>query len=149
MKREFSAGGLVFKREGDQILWLIRKPAPNPGFQGKIVWDLPKGLLKDNEEVETAAVREVAEEVGVEAKIISKLPTIKLFYINQDKEKVLKFITYFVMAWQRDLPEGFGWETGIIKWAIFEEAQQLLEYSSDKELLHQAVEFINLKNLYS
>lgn len=142
MTRQFSAGGIIFKKDGESFLWLIRKPAPNPEFKGKIVWGFPKGLIDPGEKIEEAALREVREEAGVEAKIIAKLPSIKIIYTNEKKERVLKFITYFVMEWQKDLPDGFGWETGEIKWANLTKALEILGYDSDKKLLHQASDFI-------
>lgn len=142
MKVAKSAGGIIFKKDGEDILWLLRKPAPNPEFKGKIVWSFPKGLIDPGEKTEETALREVREEAGVEAKIVAKLPSIKIFYTNEKNEKILKFITYFVMAWQNDLPEGFGWETGEIKWATLDEALPILGYPSDGKLLHHASELV-------
>jgi 8-oxo-dGTP pyrophosphatase MutT (NUDIX family) len=49
-----AAGGLVTNPQG-QILWIYRR-----GF-----WDLPKGKLDEGETIQTCAVREVAEETGI------------------------------------------------------------------------------------
>lgn len=91
MKREFSAGGVVFKKqENGEILWLITKTAPNTKFFNSY-WRLPKGWIDDKDngkspgpiasgavkatekELEKAALREVREEGGINAKIIRKL----------------------------------------------------------------------------
>lgn len=143
MLRQFSAGGIIFRVNGQKIEWLIRRPAPNPGFTGHLGWNLPRGLIDEGEKMEEAALREVREEAGVGAKIIEKLPSLKIFYTNNQGEKIAKFITFFLMEWVTDLPGGFGWETAEIKWVSIEEAQQLLAHSNEKKLLIEAEKLRN------
>ena len=85
-------------------------------------------------------MRELREEGGVEAKIVKKLPTLKIFFTDQNKEKVMKFVAYFVMEWIGDVPEGFGWETEETKWVTKEEAMKMLAHKNEKELLEKAYE---------
>lgn len=138
MKREFSAGGIVYKKEDSQILWLIRRPKGGDDYRGNLGWSFPKGLIDRDETLEQAALREVEEEGGVKAKIMVKLPPLKIFFINPDGQKVMKFISYFAMEWLEDLKKGFGWETEEIKWVNAEEALGLLTYKNEQELLKQA-----------
>ncbi len=138
MLREFSAGGIVYKREENGVLWLIRKAKGGANYRGSLGWCLPKGWIDEGETMEQAALRETAEEGGVRARIIAKLPTITIFFTNPDKQKVMKFITYFVMEWLEDLKDGFGEETEEIKWASKEVALSLLIYKNEQELLKQA-----------
>ncbi len=165
MKREFSAGGIVYKTvnglefnvQGNAggVLWLIRKPKAGHGYRGKIGWCFPKGLIEEKskiqspkskkdkiESLEETALREVEEEGGVKAKIIAKLPTQKFMFKDKDNEWVMKFVTYFLMEWQKDLKQGFGWETEEAKWVSFEEAKKLLIYKNDKELLDKAASLL-------
>lgn len=139
MRREFSAGGIVYKKIQDsriknQFLWLIRRPKPNKDYRGNLGWSFPKGWVDEGEKLEGTAVREVREEGGVEARVVKKLPTIKIFFKDKG-ETVMKFITYFVMEWERDLPEGPGWETEEAKWVTKEEALEMLAFKNEKELL--------------
>ncbi|MEK8181102.1 NUDIX domain-containing protein [Flavobacterium buctense] len=55
-----AGGGLVYNKAGD-VLFIFRN--------GK--WDLPKGGIEKNEEIEDTATREVEEETGVNNLIIS------------------------------------------------------------------------------
>jgi 8-oxo-dGTP pyrophosphatase MutT (NUDIX family) len=131
MIREFSAGGVVFK---DGTV-LVRRPTGGKDYRGNLGWSFPKGLIDEGEIPEEAAVREVAEEGGVVAKIVKKLGTIKYFYKNKDNLMVMKFVTFYLMEWVSDLPDGFGWETAEVKWVWTEEAKKMLVNKSEKELL--------------
>ncbi len=126
-----------------QLLWLLRRPKPNKDYRGNLGWSFPKGWIdtknqesriKNQETPEEAALREVREEGGVEAKIVRKLPTIKIFFKNKG-ETVMKFITYFVMEWEKDIPEGHDWETEEVKWVTKGQALEMLAFKNEKELL--------------
>lgn len=161
MKREFSAGGIVYKKcetrdERCEILWLVRRPTENPEYRGNLGWSFPKGWIDDRQggeepgpkasgekrasetEMQEAALREVSEEGGVEAKIIKKLPTIKVFFTDNKGNKVLKFITYYLMEYAGDNAGGAGWETAETRWVRSDEAMKLLAHKDEKELLRQA-----------
>ncbi|TSC87948.1 MAG: NUDIX hydrolase [Microgenomates group bacterium Gr01-1014_16] len=113
---------------------LLRRPKANPEYRGNLGWGFPKGWVDEGEKLEEAAVREVREEGGVEAKIIKKLPTIKVFFKDKG-ETVMKFITYFVMEWEKDVPEGYDFETEEVKWVTKDEALTMLAFKNEKELL--------------
>jgi 8-oxo-dGTP pyrophosphatase MutT (NUDIX family) len=81
-----AAGGRV-RNADNETLFIFRR--------GK--WDLPKGKIEDEEEVEDAAIREVEEECGVRGlKIIRELPSTYHIY-TQDKEEILKRTYWFEM----------------------------------------------------
>ncbi len=154
MLREFSAGGVVFKKESNQVLWLVTKATPSKLFPNSF-WRFPKGWLDDidggknpgplasgkkkatSDEIESAAIREVAEEAGVKAKVIKKVGTEK-YFMNRGKGKTMKFVTYYLMEWIEDLPEGHDAETAEIAWLPFDEARKKLSYSGEKKILDKA-----------
>ncbi len=60
-------------------------------------WDLPKGKIETDENVEEAALREVEEECGVSGlRIIRRLPTSYHFYEGR-KQRILKLSHWFLM----------------------------------------------------
>jgi len=151
--REFSAGGVVFKKQNDKVLWLVTKSTPSE-INPKGFWRLPKGWLDDEDEevpgpltrgekkatgndLRKTALREVKEEGGVEAKIIDKIDTLQYFFTST-RGKVLKFVTFYLMEHVRDLPEGHDHETEEIAWLPFEKARKRLSYSSEKKVLSKA-----------
>ena len=131
--REFSSGGVVFKKNK----WLITRSSVSNLYPIS-VWRLPKGWIDEGETLEETALREVREEGGVEAKIIKKIETIKYFYIAPNKGKILKFVTFYLMEWIKDFPEGFDGETSEIKWLPFDKAYKLLSFSNEKQILKKA-----------
>lgn len=158
--REFSAGGVVFRRKKGRFLWLITKAAVLPkSFISPNTWRLPKGWLDDagegipgplasgdkkakEENLQKTALKEVKEEGGVEARIVDKVGTIKFFF-NSTRGKVLKFVTFYLMEWVSDLPEGPHFETLEVASLPFDEAYKKLTYPTEKQVLKKAKEILD------
>jgi len=131
VKREFSAGGVVFRREPEGVLWLIVKP------KGSEQWRFPKGKIERGENSVRAALREVKEEGGVEARILSKIDNIKYFFV-QKGQKIFKTVTFYLMEYIQEAQGGFCWETEEIAWLPLEEAKERLAFKNEKGILEAA-----------
>ena len=68
---ERSAGGIVYKKEGDKVLFLLIKTFANK--RRKTVFKFPKGHLNKDEVLKQAALREVEEEGRIKSKIVTKI----------------------------------------------------------------------------
>lgn len=137
----------MFKKESGEIYWLIIKPKPSPDFPSDR-WQLPKGMIEKGENSESAAVREVREETGVEAKIIEKVDTSKyvLTFVKTNlypDNKVFKIVTWYVMEYVSGEARADNKETEEVFWAPFEKALKTLSFSSEKQVLKKASEVIN------
>ena len=135
MRREFSAGGVVVRRlRGSWHLAAIR-PA------GKTVWALPKGLVGRGEDPAATAVREVAEETGVEATLVEKLGDVRYVYTWKG-ERVFKVVSFFLLRYSRgrlgDLPPAHAHEVAAVRWLPLPEASALLAYKGEKEMAERA-----------
>lgn len=131
VKREFSAGGIVFNDKG-QVL--VTQHSQNHH------WSFPKGLLDHPEQtMEESALREVKEEGGIEAEIIGKVGYSKYVYTFEG-EKVFKVVTYFLMKFVSGSIDDHDWEVSGIGWFEPEDALKQLTFSQDKELLKKALE---------
>ena len=62
------AGGVVFRRSDEKIEYLLVRARRTPG-----AWVFPKGHIETGENVEDAALREVAEEAGVLGRILCEV----------------------------------------------------------------------------
>lgn len=133
MKREFSAGGIVFNSKG-QVL--VTQHSQNKH------WSFPKGLLDHPEQtMEESALREVKEEGGVEAEITGKVGYSKYVYVLNG-EKIFKIVTYFLMKYVSGDIANHDWEVSDIGWFEPEEALKKLSFNQDKELLKKALELM-------
>ncbi len=139
-----SAGGIVFKKEDNQYLWLIVQHSQHKG------WVFPKGLVGDknsSESMEEAALREVEEEGGVKAKIID-LPPIKTFYqYRWQDELIKKTVYYYLMKYQSGNPANHDWEVSQAKFFLQEEVLSILTYSSDKDAFQKILKLIKNKKI--
>lgn len=85
-----AAGGVIFNDKG-QVLMIFRRGS----------WDLPKGKIEEDESIEEAALREVAEEVGLrDVEILEALPTTFHTYKNKKGKRCLKPSYWFKMQSQ-------------------------------------------------
>jgi ADP-ribose pyrophosphatase YjhB (NUDIX family) len=143
---ERSAGGLVFKKEKNKILWLLvktvssYKPAKKSKRTGP-VYKFPKGHLKPNEFLKQAALREVEEEGKIKAKILSKIGSNNyILWDQENKKKIIKKVTFFLMEYVSESSlKYFDSEMVIDRgWFSFDEASEKLAYDSEKILLRKA-----------
>ena len=116
MKREFSAGGVVVRRLRGRWWFAAIRPAGKP--EG--VWALPKGLVSPGDSPEETALREVAEETGVEGRADGKLGDVKYVYTANfkggDGERIFKIVSFFLVRYTRgrigELPPEHAHEVG-------------------------------------
>jgi 8-oxo-dGTP pyrophosphatase MutT (NUDIX family) len=138
VRREFSAGGVVVRRVRGEWRVAAIRPAGKTG-----VWALPKGLIGPGESAADAAVREVAEETGVEARLIEKLGDIRYVY-TWAGERVFKVVSFFLLRYSRgrlgDVPEEHRHEVAEARWLPLADAPQLLTYKGEREMVEQALQ---------
>lgn len=162
LKREFSAGCVVFKKDKGQFLFLIGK------HSGYHKWVLPKGLIEQGEKGWQTAVRETKEEMGVEAQLLSLKPIYKeqyFFYATfkdkQEKEKdkparrvqiyqeqggkktrVFKTVSFYLGEYKSGDPKGHDWEMEQAGWFNFKKAFEKLEFKGEKQALQKAKDLL-------
>jgi 8-oxo-dGTP pyrophosphatase MutT (NUDIX family) len=138
VRREFSAGGVLVRRlRGKWVLAAIRPTGRKPP-----VWALPKGIIDQGEKPEQTAVREVAEETGVEAGLVTKLGDIRYVY-TWAGERVFKVVSFYLLRYSRgrlgDLPPATAHEVAETRWLPLEEAPRLLAYKGEREMAEKAL----------
>ena len=107
-------------------------------------WEFPKGGIDKNETEEKALKREIKEETGLDAFIISKL-AYKLTYdypeefIKKTKYRGAKQSVYLVLA---DGKVKLSKEHNRYRWASYKEARKLLKHESQKKALDIAYQCV-------
>jgi len=134
VKREFSAGGVVFKKEKGRVLWLIIQPRADGQPWRKGRWQLPKGWIDEGETSQEAATREVKEEGGVEAEIIDKVSRFDIFFHNEEKQKVVKNVVFYLMRYRGGSEKDHSEETSEAVWLPYKKAYERLTFKSEKLL---------------
>ena len=131
MKHERSAGGLVLKqRNGSFDGLVIGRASPR-------IWSFPKGHVEPSETIETAAVREVQEETGIEAIIIDKLSDIRYWFYS-NKLKHSKVVHFFLMRYLRGMPTPQEGEVDEVAWVPLDELLEVLTHLNERRLATMA-----------
>ena len=138
VRREFSAGGVVVRQlKGRPVMAAIR-PAGKP--EG--TWALPKGLIGPGERPELTALREVAEETGVEATPVEKLGDVRYVY-TWAGERVFKIVSFFLFRYRSgrlgEIPPEHAHEVAEVRWLPLDEAPDLLAYKGEREMAAKAL----------
>ncbi|MBI4015662.1 MAG: NUDIX domain-containing protein [Candidatus Aenigmarchaeota archaeon] len=134
MPIEVSAGGFVWDKKSRKMLLILDS-------YGK--WAVPKGLIEKGETPEQAALREVKEETGIEAKILEKLGENKYFY-RRDGKTIAKTVHVFLMGGTGEIK--VQWEIKGAEWVELKEVLERIGYNNLKELAEKALEAIKMKS---
>ena len=122
---------------GDWVMAAIRPAGKEPG-----VWALPKGIIGDGEKPDETALREVAEETGVEGRLVRKLGDIRYVY-TWAGERVFKVVSFYLLRYSRgrlgDLPPATAHEVAEARWLPLNEAPRLLAYKGEREMAEKAL----------
>ena len=123
-------------------------PGPDPSAAviarrnraGRLEWCLPKGHLEGSETPEQAAIREIAEETGINGEIIARLGTIDYWFTGEDR-RVHKVVHHFLLrAIGGDLtvtgdPDG---EAEDVAWIPVADLPARLAYPNERRLAEAA-----------
>ena len=135
MKFEKSCGAVVFTRREEEILYvIIRATNGDYGF--------PKGHMERGEPEQVTALREIREEVGVDAAIVGDFRMADSYPLP-NKPGVVKQVVYFLAEYSgqelRPQPE----EVSAVYLMPFEKARKALSFAETKRILTEANRFLN------
>src|SRR4051794_19681765 len=129
---EFSAGGVVV-REGECIAIVPTRRAAD----GSKVLALPKGHPDGRESAADAALREIREETGVEARLVEKLGDVRYWY-QRDGRRIAKVVSFFLFEHVSGDPGGDPVEVEEARWMPLQEAAEALTYRGEREMVARA-----------
>jgi 8-oxo-dGTP pyrophosphatase MutT (NUDIX family) len=158
MVREISAGGVVVRKMAAGWEMAAIEPQKEPSAvpatgarkktSQKMLLALPKGLVDPGERPEQAAVREVAEETGVTAALVTKLGDIKYAYVRTwgGRERVFKIVSFYLFRYQSGEIDEIAPEMRIeVKralWIPLGAAVNKLAYRGEKDMVRRAQAYL-------
>src|SRR5690349_13790460 len=132
-RNEHSSGGaVIFVRDGSPYVALI-------ATRGKTRWGLPKGAVTAGETSEAAALREVREETGLEARILKPLDTIEYSFRAGDTV-IHKRVDFYLMEYVAGELEPQLSEVDDVEWVELQSALQRASFDSERKLLEMALQ---------
>ena len=158
MVREFSAGGVVLRKmRGRWFLAVIEphmtrpkkspKRSSSPGKAAALV-ALPKGAIDEGEKPPQTALREVSEETGVQATLVTKLADVKYHYVRNwgDHARVFKIVSFYLLLYRSGRLGNIAPEMRIevqnAFWLPLEDAPKTLSYLGEREVAERALQYL-------
>lgn len=138
VQREVSAGGVVYRRTGDQVEVVL---ASRRTRRGDLAWGLAKGGIERGETLEEAAIREVREETGYTATIEDSLGETRYFYVWEDT-RIRKTVHFFLMRCTGGDPSDRDDEMEEVRWFPLERALKRAAYRGEREVLGRAADLL-------
>jgi 8-oxo-dGTP diphosphatase len=138
-KKQVSAGGVAFRQRGGKIYVALISVGAGPR------WQLPKGLVGKEEAVETAALREVREETGLETEIVGLIETVEYWYFATSRGgrvRYHKFVHFFLLRYKSGRTTDHDTEVNEARWVEIGDAKTMLAFASEKKVIERAREMI-------
>ena len=129
-----SAGGIVIRFEGTAPQLVVGKRLRE---RDSVTWTLPKGTPHPAETTEETALREVAEESGLEVDIVRPFESISYTFV-QGGTRIHKTVHYFLMVPAGGDLARHDHEFAEVRWIGFDEAAGLLTFETERALVARA-----------
>ena len=131
VRNEYSSGGAVIMfRDGNPYVAMI-------ATRGRSRWGLPKGAVVTGETSEQAALREVLEETGLEASIVTPLDTIE-YYFRAGDTLIRKRVDFYLMNYVGGELTPQLSEVDDVEWVELSDAIRRASFDSERKLLEKA-----------
>lgn len=133
-----SAGGVVYRRTGtgqDEVEIALILVGP----QGR--WQLPKGLVNSGETPEATALREVAEETGLQTALVAPIDVIEYWYYGSRGSQKVRFhkrVHFFLLEYLAGDVADHDHEVEEARWMSLQAAKPMLAFASERKVVEKA-----------
>lgn len=102
-----------------------------------VTWSLPKGTPHRGESLEQTALREVAEETGLEVHIVEPVGAIEYWFVLEGT-RFHKTVHYFVMAVGGGDLAAHDQEFDEVRWFSLGEAERQMSFETERRIVADA-----------
>lgn len=133
--RATSCGGVVIRHAatGPELVLGSRRRE-----RAGVSWTLPKGTPAGDESTEQTALREVAEETGLEVRIVAPVGPIEYFF-TQDGTRIHKTVHYFLMEAVGGDLAAHDHEFDEVRWVPLDKARSMMTFPTERQIVEQAL----------
>jgi 8-oxo-dGTP pyrophosphatase MutT (NUDIX family) len=101
-------------------------------------WTLPKGTPNDGESIDQTALREVAEETGLEVRILAPVGAIEYFFTEAGR-RIHKTVHYFLMEATGGSLDSHDHEFDEVAWLPLDEAREVMTFETERQIVEDAL----------
>jgi 8-oxo-dGTP pyrophosphatase MutT (NUDIX family) len=105
---------------------------------GSRVLALPKGHPEHGESAADAALREVREEAGVDARVMEQLGDVRYWYMR-DGRRIAKVVSFFLLEYLGGEVTDHDREVEDARWLALERAARELTYKGERDMASRAL----------
>jgi len=135
VRSETSAGGVVYRQGQTGIEVALGEQCDR--LTAAHTLRLPKGRPESGESLEQTALREVAEETGLAARIVAPLGSVAYVYADA-RSRVDKKVHFFLMELASTEVKPTDGELERVAWVDIDEAEQRLSFDTERQVLARA-----------
>lgn len=135
--RETSAGGLVISDLDLPMDELSAALIGRVDRRGRTMWSLPKGHIETGETAEQTAVREVAEETGIQGTVVAPLGKIDYWFVSEGR-RIHKTVHHYLLRSVGGELSDADYEVSEVAWVPLRELPRKLTYSDERRLARMA-----------
>ncbi len=135
MRKEISAGGVVYRKEGKHTVILMIEDRYH-----RVT--IPKGKQEKGETLAETALREIEEETGIQGEIVKPLSTVHYTYTDPERGQIDKEVSYFLVKAQGGQLKPQLEEINRVFWVDLEEVMAIQDekgYENNRQVFQQAL----------
>lgn len=139
--RETSAGGLVVDGLGGPPENVCAALIGRTDRRGRLLWSLPKGHIEEGETAEQTAMREIAEETGIQGRVLAELGSIDYWFVTEGR-RVHKTVHHYLLRFTGGELSDADIEVTEVAWVPLPELESRLAYADERRLAEVAGQLI-------